>query len=108
ERHGGKVGVSDLRLLHTEHVGARVAQPLLHPREARLERVHVPGRDPHARPSLGRVRHLTGRDVAFARVVAAFLAGAFLAATFLAGAAFFAPAFLAGTAFLAGAAFLAA
>ena len=39
--------VGELRLLQAQHVGARVAEPLLDPRLTRLQRVDVPGRDAH-------------------------------------------------------------
>ena len=52
EGHRRKVRVSHLRLLQAQDVGPRVGQPLLHTWEAGLERVHVPGGDPHPRASL--------------------------------------------------------
>ena len=52
EGHRRKVRVSNLRLLQAQDVGPRVGQPLLHTWEAGLERVHVPGGDPHPRASL--------------------------------------------------------
>jgi len=40
--------VGHLRLLHQEHVGLHVVHPLLHARQPRFQRVHVPRGDQHA------------------------------------------------------------
>ena len=44
----GKGGVGELGLLHAQHVGPGVVDPLLDARQAGVERVHVPGGDAHA------------------------------------------------------------
>ena len=47
ERHLGDRVVSELRLLHEQHVGRGALEPPLDGLEPRPERVDVPGRDPH-------------------------------------------------------------
>ncbi len=43
----GDVGVGELRLLHQQDVGLRALEPPRHLGQARRQRVHVPGGDPH-------------------------------------------------------------
>src|SRR5581483_5673718 len=52
ERHRREVGVGQLGLLQAQHVGLGVAEPLLDARHALVQRVDVPGRDPHLVGSL--------------------------------------------------------
>jgi hypothetical protein len=44
----GERGVGELGLLQAHHVGLALVQPRQQPRDALLDRVDVPGRDPHA------------------------------------------------------------
>ncbi len=39
--------VGELRLLQADHIGTAFVQPGQQPRQPLLDRVHVPGRDPH-------------------------------------------------------------
>ncbi len=64
---GQEVGervVGELRLLEADDVGPALVQPRQEPRDALLERVDVPGRDPHAGSAYERSAHLVGRRVA--------------------------------------------
>ncbi len=61
EGHGRERRVSELRLLHAQHVGLALGQPRLHPLLAGVQRVDVPRREAH------RPRTLPGRRGAPAR-----------------------------------------
>jgi hypothetical protein len=50
EREDGRVLVGELRLLHQQDVRVRPLDPAIHGLLAGLERVDVPGRDPHDGP----------------------------------------------------------
>ena len=43
----GKSVIGELRLLQADHIRLALIQPWKQPRGALLDRVHVPGRDPH-------------------------------------------------------------